>query len=222
MAVVLSLLLGHCRCHQVEHFRNHSYEEIVFACLGFSSDRRVSEDISSTTHRDSFGDDTSSSMKFKAIVNSLHSSSQRQKEALAMQLRLRPRQVEVWFQNRRARSKLKQTEMECEYLKRWFGSLTEQNRRLQREVEELRAMKVGPPTVISPHSCEPLPASTLTMCPRCERVTTTTSLDKGPTKTTATASTVATATAATLSSKVGTPPCNLVNLPQLVSLCSSQ
>lgn len=72
------------------------------------------------------------------------------------------------------RSKLKQTEMECEYLKRWFGSLTEQNRRLQKEVEELRAMKVGPPTVISPHNCEPLPASTLTMCPRCERVTTTT------------------------------------------------
>lgn len=69
-------------------------------------------------------------------------------------------------------------------------------------------MKVGPPTVISPHSCEPLPASTLTMCPRCERVTTTTAaLEKGPMKTTATVATVATATAtaATLSSKVGTP-----------------
>lgn len=65
----------------------------------------------------------------------------------------------VWF-----RSKLKQTEMECEYLKRWFGSLTEQNHRLHREVEELRAMKVGPTTVNS--------ASSLTMCPRCERVTT--------------------------------------------------
>lgn len=64
-----------------------------------------------------------------------------------------------WF-----RSKLKQTEMECEYLKRWFGSLTEQNHRLHREVEELRAMNVGPPTVTS--------ASSLTMCPRCERVTT--------------------------------------------------
>lgn len=102
-----------------------------------------------------------------------HTLNPRQKEALALQLKLRPRQVEVWFQNRRARSKLKQTEMECEYLKRWFGSLTEQNRRLQREVEELRAMKVGPPTVISPHTSEPLPASTLTMCPRCERVTTT-------------------------------------------------
>lgn len=97
------------------------------------------------------------------------------------------------------RSKLKQTEMECEYLKRWFGSLTEQNRRLQREVEELRAMKVGPPTVISPHSCEPLPASTLSMCPRCERVTTT-AIDKGPTKVT-----TASSTPAALSPKVGTP-----------------
>ncbi|CAK7326731.1 unnamed protein product [Dovyalis caffra] len=132
-----------------------------------------------------------------------HTLNPRQKEALALQLKLRPRQVEVWFQNRRARSKLKQTEMECEYLKRWFGSLTEQNRRLQREVEELRALKVGPPTVMSPHSCEPLPASTLTMCPRCERVSTS-CLEKGSTKTTTTAVANPT-TAATLSSKVGTP-----------------
>ncbi|KAG4917442.1 hypothetical protein JHK85_055723 [Glycine max] len=125
-----------------------------------------------------------------------HTLNPKQKESLAMQLKLRPRQVEVWFQNRRARSKLKQTEMECEYLKRWFGSLTEQNRRLQREVEELRAMKVGPPTVISPHSCEPLPASTLSMCPRCERVTST--ADKPP------SAAAAAAAAATLSPKV--PP----------------
>ncbi|KAL9456895.1 hypothetical protein AB3S75_006015 [Citrus x aurantiifolia] len=128
-----------------------------------------------------------------------HTLNPKQKEELATQLKLKPRQVEVWFQNRRARSKLKQTEMECEYLKRWFGSLTEQNRRLQREVEELRAMKVGPPTVISPHSCEPLPASTLSMCPRCERVTTT-AIDKGPTKVT-----TASSTTAALSPKVGTP-----------------
>ncbi|KAM4097338.1 hypothetical protein ACJW30_08G173900 [Castanea mollissima] len=127
-----------------------------------------------------------------------HTLNPKQKEALAMQLKLRPRQVEVWFQNRRARSKLKQTEMECEYLKRWFGSLTEQNRRLQREVEELRAMKVGPPTVISPHSCEPLPASTLTMCPRCERVTTT-NLEKGPIKTA-----ITTPPTTTMSTKVTT------------------
>ncbi len=69
------------------------------------------------------------------------------------------------------RTKLKQTEMECEYLKRCFGSLTEENRRLQREVEELRAMRVAPPTVLSPHTRQPLPASALTMCPRCERIT---------------------------------------------------
>jgi homeobox-leucine zipper protein len=61
--------------------------------------------------------------------------------------------------------------MECEYLKRCFGSLTEENRRLQREVEELRAMRVAPPTVLSPHTRQPLPASALTMCPRCERIT---------------------------------------------------
>ncbi|VAH77855.1 unnamed protein product [Triticum turgidum subsp. durum] len=96
---------------------------------------------------------------------------EKQKEALAIKLKLRPRQVEVWFQNRRARTKLKHTEMECEYLKRCFGSLTEENRRLQREVEELRAMRMAPPTVLSPHTRQPLPASALTMCPRCERVT---------------------------------------------------
>uniref|UniRef100_A0A1D1ZKD3 Homeobox-leucine zipper protein HOX3 n=1 Tax=Anthurium amnicola TaxID=1678845 RepID=A0A1D1ZKD3_9ARAE len=96
----------------------------------------------------------------------------KQKEALAFKLMLKPRQVEVWFQNRRARTKLKQTEMECEYLRRCFGSLTEENRRLQREVEELRALRVAPPTVLSPHTREPMPASAFTMCPRCERVTT--------------------------------------------------
>ncbi|KAJ0971568.1 hypothetical protein J5N97_019527 [Dioscorea zingiberensis] len=101
-----------------------------------------------------------------------HTLNPKQKEALATRLKLRPRQVEVWFQNRRARTKLKQTEMECEYLKRCFGSLSEENRRLQREVEELRALRMAPPTVLSPHTREPMPASALTMCPRCERVTT--------------------------------------------------
>ncbi|KAJ8769277.1 hypothetical protein K2173_002207 [Erythroxylum novogranatense] len=127
-----------------------------------------------------------------------HTLNPRQKEALALQLKLKPRQVEVWFQNRRARSKLKQTEMECECLKRWFGSLTEQNRRLQREVEELRAMKVGPPIVLSPHTCQPLPASVITMCPRCECVTTTSADRRDPT-------TTSVATAVNLSSKAGAP-----------------
>lgn len=59
------------------------------------------------------------------------------KMKLAQELDLQPRQVAVWFQNRRARWKVKQIERLYDALKKEFLVITRENQKLQAEVSFL-------------------------------------------------------------------------------------
>ncbi|XP_073010978.1 homeobox-leucine zipper protein HAT14-like [Typha latifolia] len=94
-----------------------------------------------------------------------HTLSPAQKHDIARKLNLKPRQVEVWFQNRRARTKLKQIEVDCEFLRRCCESLTDENRRLKRELTELQSARPGVPA----YYVEIQKAAMVSICPTCEK-----------------------------------------------------
>lgn len=153
-----------------EAINNHQKELLI------SSNTRIDdeEDIEKSDHRDSCRKKLRLTKEQSAMLEDsfkLHPSlNPVQKQELAQRLNLKPRQIEVWFQNRRARKKLKQTEADCELLRKWCENLRNENRRLKKEVEELRAMKVEATNSSSSSGIELISrAATLALCSSCEK-----------------------------------------------------
>ncbi|KAK7405453.1 hypothetical protein VNO78_06758 [Psophocarpus tetragonolobus] len=92
--------------------------------------------------------------------------------------------LEESFKEHNTLSPLKQKEMDCEYLKKCCETLREENRRLQKELQELRVLKTLDPF------CMHMPATTLTMCPSCERMATNSNTTTSPSSTVVTAKTI--------------------------------
>lgn len=64
------------------------------------------------------------------------------------------------------RKKLKQTEIDCEFWKRCYEMLSKENQMLQKELQEMKALKLAPRPAISAQ----LPTAGLSICPACGKI----------------------------------------------------
>ncbi|RWW48750.1 hypothetical protein BHE74_00045154 [Ensete ventricosum] len=89
-------------------------------------------------------------------------------------LRLTKEQSALLEDRFKEHSTLNPTEVDCELLKRCCESLTDENRRLHKELQELKALKLAPAAV-----CMQFPVATLTMCPSCKTIRAAADVHKG-------------------------------------------
>ncbi|KNA21035.1 hypothetical protein SOVF_046880 [Spinacia oleracea] len=109
----------------------------------------ASEQTNKNCNKRRFSDEQIKSLEL--MFNSESRPGSKTKQRIANQLGLHPRQVSVWFQNRRARSKSKQTERDYSILKAHYDSLAskfevlkKENQTLIIEVQRLRGLKERP------------------------------------------------------------------------------
>ncbi|KAJ4711801.1 Homeobox-leucine zipper protein like [Melia azedarach] len=91
--------------------------------------------IRMSNNKKRFSDEQIKSLEFMFEAESRPES--RMKQRLADELGLQPRQVAIWFQNKRARSKTKQIEHEYNNLKAEFEKLASNYELLKRENQSL-------------------------------------------------------------------------------------
>ncbi|GLU17588.1 hypothetical protein SLE2022_339490 [Rubroshorea leprosula] len=107
--------------------------ETVLSCL--EKDMQQMTDTKASKNRRRFSDDQIRSLEF--MFESETRPESEIKQELAKELGLQPRQVAIWFQNRRARSKTRQIERDYSILKENYESLLSRYESLKREHQSL-------------------------------------------------------------------------------------